>query len=49
MVLRNAVTISLYSSTKYHSEDKIEKNVMGGARSKNEGQVRCVQGFGGET
>ena len=29
--------------------DQIKKNEIGGARSKYEGQKRCIQGFGGET
>ena len=36
-------------TTRHYSGDKIEKNVMGGARSMYEGQEKCIQGFGGET
>jgi len=35
--------------TQYCSDDKIEKNEMGGACSAYEGEERCIQGFGGET
>jgi hypothetical protein len=34
---------------KYCSGDKIEKNEEGVACSKNIGEERCIQGFGGET
>jgi hypothetical protein len=36
-------------TTKHYSGDKIEKNVMGRARSIYEGQERRIQGFDGET
>jgi len=35
--------------TQYCSNDKIEKNEMGGACSANGGEERSMQGFGGET
>ena len=39
----------LYSSFKFCSHDKIEKNEMGGACSAYGGEERRIQGFGGET
>jgi hypothetical protein len=47
--LHNEELNDLYSSSKYYSGDKIEKNVMGWARSKYGGEERCIEGFGGET
>jgi len=35
--------------TKYFSDDKIEKNEMGGACGTYGRGERCMQGFGGET
>ena len=35
--------------TQYCSDDKIEKNEMGGTCSTYGGEERCIQGFGGET
>jgi len=41
--------LNLYSSLKYCSGDKIEKNDKGGACSAYGGNERRIQSFGGET
>ena len=35
--------------TNYYSDDKIEKNEVGGTCSTYRGDERCTQGFDGET
>jgi hypothetical protein len=47
--LHNEELNDLYSSHKYYSGDKIEKNEMGGTCSTCLGEERFIQGFGGET
>jgi hypothetical protein len=47
--LHNEEINDLYSSPTYWSDDKIEKNEMGGACRACGGEERCIQGFGGET
>jgi len=37
------------NDTQYFSDDKIEKNDMGRARSTYGGEERCIHGFGEET
>jgi len=51
MVWRDNLLSVHYSilNTQYCSGDKIEKNEMGGACSSYRGEVRRIQGFGGET
>jgi len=47
--LPNEELHDLYSSPKYHSDDQIQKNVVGGASSMHGRKKRCIQGFDGET
>jgi hypothetical protein len=47
--LRKLLYFSVLCYYYYYSDDKIEKNEMGGACNAHGGEERRTQGFGGET
>jgi hypothetical protein len=48
LVLMDNNVLTFVLLTQYFSVDQIEKNEIGGACGTNEGEKRCMQGFGGE-